>query len=71
MINIDKAILSSIEWGALVVDEAHRLKNNQSLFFRTLREFKINYRLLLTGTPLQNNLEELFHLLNFLSPDRF
>ncbi|CAD5214812.1 unnamed protein product [Bursaphelenchus okinawaensis] len=71
LINMDKAILSSIEWGALVVDEAHRLKNNQSLFFRTLREFKINYRLLLTGTPLQNNLEELFHLLNFLSPDRF
>jgi SNF2 family DNA or RNA helicase len=71
LINMDKAILSSIEWAALVVDEAHRLKNNQSLFFRTLREFKINYRLLLTGTPLQNNLEELFHLLNFLSPDRF
>ncbi|GMR60998.1 hypothetical protein PMAYCL1PPCAC_31193, partial [Pristionchus mayeri] len=71
LINMDKAILSSIPWSALVVDEAHRLKNNQSLFFRTLREFNINYRLLLTGTPLQNNLEELFHLLNFLSPDRF
>uniref|UniRef100_A0A914Y2P9 Helicase ATP-binding domain-containing protein n=2 Tax=Panagrolaimus superbus TaxID=310955 RepID=A0A914Y2P9_9BILA len=71
LINMDKAILSSIPWEALVVDEAHRLKNNQSLFFRTLSEFKINYRLLLTGTPLQNNLEELFHLLNFLSPDRF
>ncbi|KAI1709997.1 CHDCT2 domain-containing protein [Ditylenchus destructor] len=71
LINIDKAILSSIDWAALVVDEAHRLKNNQSLFFRTLRDFRINYRLLLTGTPLQNNLEELFHLLNFLSPERF
>uniref|UniRef100_A0A915CFX8 Chromodomain-helicase-DNA-binding protein 3 n=2 Tax=Parascaris univalens TaxID=6257 RepID=A0A915CFX8_PARUN len=71
LINIDKTILSSIEWAGLVVDEAHRLKNNQSLFFRTLRDFKIGYRLLLTGTPLQNNLEELFHLLNFLSPDRF
>lgn len=71
LINIDKAILSNIEWAVLVVDEAHRLKNNQSLFFRTLNDFKINYRLLLTGTPLQNNLEELFHLLNFLSPDRF
>ncbi|KAI6228682.1 hypothetical protein M3Y99_01199800 [Aphelenchoides fujianensis] len=71
LINMDKAILSSIEWAALVVDEAHRLKNNQSLFFRTLNEFKINYRLLLTGTPLQNNLEELFYLLSFLSPDRF
>uniref|UniRef100_A0A914YYF5 Helicase ATP-binding domain-containing protein n=1 Tax=Panagrolaimus superbus TaxID=310955 RepID=A0A914YYF5_9BILA len=71
LINMDKGILSSIPWEALVVDEAHRLKNNQSLFFRTLSEFKIKYRLLLTGTPLQNNLEELFHLLNFLSPGRF
>lgn len=71
LISIDRAILGSIEWAALVVDEAHRLKNNQSLFFRTLRDYSIHYRLLLTGTPLQNNLEELFHLLNFLSPDRF
>ena len=71
LISIDKAILSTIDWVALVVDEAHRLKNNQSLYFRTLQEFDIGYRLLLTGTPLQNNLEELFHLLNFLSPDKF
>ncbi|CAI2355389.1 unnamed protein product [Caenorhabditis sp. 36 PRJEB53466] len=70
-INMDKTILSSIEWAALVVDEAHRLKNNQSSFFKNLCEYKIQYRVLLTGTPLQNNLEELFHLLNFLAPDRF
>ncbi|CAL2045343.1 unnamed protein product [Caenorhabditis brenneri] len=70
-INMDKTILSSIEWGALVVDEAHRLKNNQSLFFKNLNEYTIHYRVLLTGTPLQNNLEELFHLLNFLSAERF
>ncbi|UMM35871.1 hypothetical protein L5515_008295 [Caenorhabditis briggsae] len=70
-INMDKTILSSIEWGALVVDEAHRLKNNQSLFFKNLNEYTIHYRVLLTGTPLQNNLEELFHLLNFLSKERF
>lgn len=37
-----QAILSSIPWSALVVDEAHRLKNNQSLFFRTLREFNVS-----------------------------
>ncbi|KAI6170672.1 hypothetical protein M3Y97_01127400 [Aphelenchoides bicaudatus] len=71
MINSDKTILSSISWEALVVDEAHRLKNNQSLFFRNLSDYKLKYRLLLTGTPLQNNLEELFHLLNFLSPEQF
>ncbi|XP_075461078.1 chromodomain-helicase-DNA-binding protein 5 isoform X3 [Ascaphus truei] len=71
LITIDHAILGSIEWACLVVDEAHRLKNNQSKFFRVLNSYKIDYKLLLTGTPLQNNLEELFHLLNFLTPARF
>lgn len=40
-------------------------------FFRRLNDYKIDHKLLLTGTPLQNNLEELFHLLNFLTPNRF
>uniref|UniRef100_A0A8C5QGR0 Chromodomain helicase DNA binding protein 5 n=1 Tax=Leptobrachium leishanense TaxID=445787 RepID=A0A8C5QGR0_9ANUR len=71
LITIDHAVLGSIEWACLVVDEAHRLKNNQSKFFRVLNSYKIDYKLLLTGTPLQNNLEELFHLLNFLTPERF
>jgi chromodomain-helicase-DNA-binding protein 4 len=71
LVSIDAALLSSIEWAVLVVDEAHRLKNNQSKFFRILNSYNIRYKLLLTGTPLQNNLEELFHLLNFLCPDKF
>ncbi|CAB0014126.1 unnamed protein product [Nesidiocoris tenuis] len=71
LISIDNATLSSIEWQVLVVDEAHRLKSNQSKFFRILAAYNIAYKLLLTGTPLQNNLEELFHLLNFLTPDKF
>ncbi|XP_072888157.1 chromodomain-helicase-DNA-binding protein 5 isoform X1 [Hemitrygon akajei] len=71
MITIDQTILGSIDWACLVVDEAHRLKNNQSKYFRVLNSYKIDYKLLLTGTPLQNNLEELFHLLNFLTPLRF
>ncbi|KAF0035560.1 hypothetical protein F2P81_013318 [Scophthalmus maximus] len=71
LITIDQAVLGSITWACLVVDEAHRLKNNQSKFFRILNGYKIYYKLLLTGTPLQNNLEELFHLLNFLTPERF
>ncbi|XP_013083946.2 chromodomain-helicase-DNA-binding protein 4-like isoform X2 [Biomphalaria glabrata] len=71
LISIDAACLGSVDWAVLVVDEAHRLKNNQSKFFRILTNYKLGYKLLLTGTPLQNNLEELFHLLNFLTPDNF
>ncbi|XP_026833951.1 chromodomain-helicase-DNA-binding protein Mi-2 homolog isoform X1 [Drosophila erecta] len=71
LISMDAACLGSIDWAVLVVDEAHRLKSNQSKFFRILNSYTIAYKLLLTGTPLQNNLEELFHLLNFLSRDKF
>ena len=67
----DAACLRSIPWEILVVDEAHRLKNAQSLFFKTLNRYSIKFKLLLTGTPLQNNLQELFYLLNFLTPAKF
>jgi len=70
-ISVDAAFLGCIDWAALVVDEAHRLRSNQSKFFRILSKYRIGYKLLLTGTPLQNNLEELFHLLNFLSSGKF
>ena len=39
--------------------------------FFFLSNYSINYKMLLTGTPLQNNLEELFYLLNFLTPSKF
>jgi len=71
IISIDHACLGSVEWEVLVVDEAHRLKNAQSKFFRILSSYSLNYKMLLTGTPLQNNLEELFYLLNFLTPSKF
>ncbi|XP_013387155.1 chromodomain-helicase-DNA-binding protein 4 [Lingula anatina] len=71
LISLDKTTLGSVDWDVLVVDEAHRLKNNTSLFFRVLSEYNIAYKLLLTGTPLQNSLEELFNLLNFMSPGKF
>ncbi len=71
LISIDAACLGSVHWEVLVVDEAHRLKNSSSKFFRFLSGYSINYKMLLTGTPLQNNLEELFYLLNFLTPAKF
>jgi SNF2 family DNA or RNA helicase len=67
----DKSLLSSISWAALLIDEAHRLKNEDSLLYRTLMKFDTNHRLLVTGTPLQNSLKELWALLHFIMPDRF
>lgn len=68
---LEKAQFKKIKWHYLVIDEAHRIKNEQSLLSKIVREFKSNHRLLLTGTPLQNNLHELWALLNFLLPDIF
>jgi SWI/SNF-related matrix-associated actin-dependent regulator of chromatin subfamily A member 5 len=58
-------------WRYLVIDEAHRIKNEASKLAEAVRAIKANNRLLLTGTPLQNNLHELWALLNFLMPDLF
>jgi len=69
--NLDKQVLSKFAWSYIIIDEAHRLKNEASAFSRTIRTFEARYRLLLTGTPLQNNLHELWALLNFLVPDVF
>ncbi|XP_075224840.1 lymphocyte-specific helicase-like [Lycorma delicatula] len=64
-------ILTSIAWDYVIVDEGHRIKNANSYLSRVLRSIKSNNRLLLTGTPLQNNLTELWSLLNFLLPELF
>jgi ATP-dependent helicase STH1/SNF2 len=68
----DKSDLNRFQWQYVIVDEGHKMKNQKSKFVQTLGEsYKSEYRLLLTGTPLQNNLPELWSLLNFLLPDVF
>lgn len=61
-----KGLFKSAHWAGLVVDEGQRLKNDQSLLYSALRSMNIPFRLLLTGTPLQNNKRELFNLLQFI-----
>lgn len=69
-IETDASLLKRYHWACLVVDEGQRLKNDESILFRLLSEFKVNHRILLTGTPLQNNTKELFNLLQFLDPGK-
>jgi SWI/SNF-related matrix-associated actin-dependent regulator of chromatin subfamily A member 5 len=69
--NMERGALAKIAWRFLIIDEAHRLKNEASEFSTNIRNLHTEHRLLLTGTPLQNNLHELWALLNFLLPDVF
>ncbi|KAI0770991.1 SNF2 family N-terminal domain-containing protein [Trametes elegans] len=68
----DRIHLSRMKWLYIIIDEGHRMKNTQSKLVQTLTQFyHSRYRLILTGTPLQNNLPELWALLNFALPKVF
>ena len=71
MVLRDKNALSRIDWGFIIIDEGHRLKNFNSQLFQELKKFQSATRILISGTPLQNNLRELWSLLNFLLPQIF
>ena len=66
----DQMVLKRRPWQYLVLDEAHNIKNYKSQRWQTLLSFRSQARLLLTGTPLQNNLAELWSLLFFLAPEQ-
>lgn len=66
----DKDFLRTVSWAVLIVDEAHRLKNDDSCLYQALMELNTHHRLLITGTPLQNSLKELWALLHFILPQQ-
>ncbi|KAI6045738.1 DNA repair protein, SNF2 family [Pisolithus marmoratus] len=61
--------LANCSIGLLLCDEGHRLKNSDSLTFRALNALDVKRRVILTGTPIQNDLSEYFSLLNFANPN--
>jgi len=71
MLMMERAALLPITWEVLVVDEGQRLKNQDSKLFKEISDFKSTFRLLLSGTPLQNTLRELFTLMSFLDSGKF
>ncbi|KAL5849724.1 hypothetical protein ACOSQ4_007737 [Xanthoceras sorbifolium] len=67
----DRQYLKKVHWFYMIVDEGHRLKNHECALAKTISGYQIHRRLLLTGTPIQNSLQELWSLLNFLLPTIF
>jgi hypothetical protein len=67
----EKTTFKKFSWEYIIIDEAHRIKNVDSLLSQIVRSFNSRGRLLITGTPLQNNLQELWALLNFILPGTF
>uniref|UniRef100_A0A453G7J6 CHD3-type chromatin-remodeling factor PICKLE n=1 Tax=Aegilops tauschii subsp. strangulata TaxID=200361 RepID=A0A453G7J6_AEGTS len=71
IVQIDKAVLKKIKWSTIVIDEAHRLKTLDCNLASCLKKFSSDFWLLLTGTPFQNNVLELFSLLHYIDPNEF
>jgi len=64
-------ILKGVSWDTLCLDEAHNLKNAQSARWGSMLQLGSRHKVLLTGTPIQNNLGELCALLRFVAPETF
>ncbi len=67
----DAPVFKRRHWTYLILDEAHHIKNFETKRWQTLLSLQSKRRLLLTGTPLQNNLMELWSLMHFLMPKIF
>jgi len=67
----DIEFIKKFKWQYLVMDEAHRLKNENSVLYTNLMNLNVHHKLLLTGTPIETNINELWTLLHFIMPRLF
>ncbi|CBQ68153.1 related to helicase-dna-binding protein [Sporisorium reilianum SRZ2] len=68
-VRIDSLPLRKVEhWDVVIVDEGQNLKSGKSILMKRLNEMQADHRIIMTGTPLNNNVTELFNLLNWLEP---
>ena len=71
MVLRDASVFQSIPWETLIIDEAHRMKGTTSSTRNAIVDCTYGWLLLLSGTPVQNNMRELFGLLNLLDPEKY
>lgn len=68
LLRIDKTLLAQVEWSFLILDEAQAIKNASTLTFQAACAMKADFKLCITGTPIENRLEELWAHFHFLMP---
>ncbi|HEY2937536.1 MAG TPA: DEAD/DEAH box helicase [Gaiellaceae bacterium] len=71
LLRLDAGAYRAVEWAGLVLDEAQYVKNHQAKTYRCVRELATPFKLALTGTPMENNLTELWSLLSIVAPGLF
>ena len=71
LLRLDAEAYGEVEWAGLVLDEAQAVKNHESKTYKCVRELPTPFKLALTGTPMENNLSELWSLLSIAAPGLF
>jgi len=71
LVVLDAQYFQKVKWQYMILDEAQAIKSSQSSRWKNLLNFSCRNRLLLTGTPIQNNMQELWALLHFIMPTLF
>ncbi|KAK7058854.1 putative DNA helicase ino80 [Paramarasmius palmivorus] len=71
LVTQDQQYFQRVKWQYMILDEAQNIKNSSSVRWKTLLGFQCRNRLLLTGTPIQNSMQELWALLHFIMPSLF